>query len=36
LLENHLSSFVVIFSASALVATLLLFALQMYEDFRNA
>jgi hypothetical protein len=36
LLENHLSSFVVLFSASALVATVLLFALQMFEDFHNA
>jgi len=31
-----LSSFVVLFSASALVATVLLFVLQMFEDFRNA
>jgi hypothetical protein len=34
--ENVLSSFIVLFSATALLATGLLFVLQMFEDFRNA
>jgi hypothetical protein len=34
--ENVLSSFIVFFSATALLATGLLFVLQMLEDFRNA
>jgi hypothetical protein len=36
LLENILSSFVAIFCATALLATALLFVLQVFEDFRNA
>jgi hypothetical protein len=35
-LENVLSSFIALFSATALLATGLLFVLQMFEDFRNA
>jgi hypothetical protein len=35
-LENLLSTFVVLFGTTALVATALLFVLQMFEDFRNA
>jgi len=35
-LENVLSSFIVVFSATALLATALLFVLQMFEDFRDA
>jgi hypothetical protein len=34
--ENVLSSFIALFSAAALLATGLLFVLQMFEDFRNA
>jgi hypothetical protein len=34
--ENVLSSFIVLFSATALLATGLLFVLQMLEDFRDA
>jgi hypothetical protein len=34
--ENFLSTFVVLFGTAALVATALLFVLQMFEDFRNA
>jgi hypothetical protein len=35
-LENVLSSFIALFSAAALLATGLLFVLQMLEDFRDA
>jgi len=35
-LENVLSSFIVLFSTAALLATGLLFVLQMFEDFRDA
>jgi hypothetical protein len=35
-LENVLSSFIALFSATALLATGLLFVLQMFEDFRDA
>jgi len=35
-LENILSSFIAFFSATALLATGLLFILQMFEDFRDA
>jgi hypothetical protein len=35
-LENALSSFIAVFSATTLLATALLFVLQMFEDFRNA
>lgn len=34
--ENFLSTFVVLFGTTALVATALLVVLQMFEDFRNA
>ena len=36
ILENLLSSFVVLFGTTTLVATALLFVLQMFEDIRNA
>jgi len=35
-LENVLSSFIALFSATTLLATGLLFVLQMFEDFRDA
>jgi hypothetical protein len=35
-MENALSSFIAFFSATALLATGLLFILQMFEDFRDA
>jgi hypothetical protein len=36
ILENILSSLIAFFSATALLATGLLFILQMFEDFRDA